>query len=356
MSNSLEQTITWQCPSNLAIVKYWGKYGRQLPKNASLSMTLDAAKSITSVKWKNKEQKTKGISIDFLFEGKTNPHFELKLERFLASISDEYFPFLNDLHLSIISKNTFPHSSGIASSASAMGALSLCLCSLEKELANPNMTKEYFFKKASLIARLGSGSASRSVFGNWVMWGEHSDVVYSSDEYAISVAENVHPIFNTLQNDIFIISAGEKSVSSSAGHQLMENNPFAPARYQQANQRITELLKSLESGDFKTFSHIAEAEALTLHALMMCSEPSYTLLEPNSLEMVKRVKAYRNKSNLPLCFSFDAGPNLHLLYPEEIQNKIQDFLDNELKPLCQNQLVIHDKTGNGPKKLSHNGI
>jgi diphosphomevalonate decarboxylase len=355
VNNSQNQTITWQCPSNLAIVKYWGKSGRQLPKNASLSMTLDAAKTITSLNWTNKENSGR-VSIDFSFEGKPNPDFEKKMEKFLHSVSDEYFPFLNTLHLSINSKNTFPHSSGIASSASAMGALALCLCSLEKELVYPDMDDVSFFKKASLIARLGSGSASRSVYGNWVLWGNHPDVKNSSDEYAISVSENVHPIFQTLQNDIFIISAGEKAVSSSAGHQLMENNPFAPARYLQANQRITELIKSLEAGDFKTFTHIAEAEALTLHALMMCSEPSYTLLEPNSLEMVKRIKSFRNKSNLPLCFSFDAGPNLHLLYPEHIKIDIQDFINNELKPLCQNHLIIHDKTGNGPKQLTQYGI
>lgn len=343
-----EQTVIWHCPSNLAIVKYWGKHGNQLPNNASISMTLKESKTITSLSWKRKNREEEPILDSFLFEGNENPAFKQKLEKFLTGLQAEVLSFLKHYTLSIKSRNTFPHSSGIASSASAMGALALCLCSMEKELFEPDMADDIFYRKASYISRLGSGSASRSVYKQWAVWGNHPDFLGSSDDFAIPVYQEVHPVFTTFRNDICIVSEQEKSVSSSAGHQLMVNNVYAPARYQQANARVHELHRALKSGDINTFIAISESEALTLHALMMCSEPSYTLLEPTSLKMISLVQNFRKKSGQPVCFSFDAGPNMHLLYPAEIKDIIKDFLDNEIYPLCVEQRVIKDGIGDGP--------
>lgn len=351
-----EHTITWQCPSNLAIVKYWGKHGRQLPRNASVSMTLKESKTITTLSWEPKASPDNQITLDFTFENKENELFRSKIVRFLESISEEYFPFLTAYALHINSRNTFPHSSGIASSASSMGALALCLCSMEKAIVHPDMDMVSFYRKASNIARLGSGSASRSVYGFWAAWGEHPEIAQTRDEYAIDIHRDVHPVFNTYHNDILIVSSGEKAVSSTAGHQLMVNNPYAPARYQQANKRALQLIDILKRGDTEAFVHLAEAEALTLHALMMCSEPSYTLIQPNSLEIMKRIRHFREKTKLPVCFSLDAGPNIHFLYPREYTNRVQDFLDNELQPLCQDQCIIRDGVGHGPSIVDfHHG-
>ena len=319
-------------------------------------MTLKESKTITTLSWEPKTSSDNQITLDFTFENKENELFRSKIVRFLESISEEYFPFLSAFSLHIHSRNTFPHSSGIASSASSMGALALCLCSMEKAIVHPDMDMVAFYRKASKIARLGSGSASRSVYGFWAAWGNHSEIAQTSDEYAIDIHRDVHPVFNTYHNDILIVSSGEKAVSSTAGHQLMANNPFAPARYQQANQRALQLLDILKKGDTEAFLHLAEAEALTLHALMMCSEPSYTLIQPNSLEIMKRIRLFREKTKLPVCFSLDAGPNIHFLYPGEYTNRVQDFLENELQPLCQDQCIIRDGVGHGPSIVDfHHG-
>jgi len=163
-SLSKEQNrVAWRSPSNIAIVKYWGKHGVQLPQNPSVSFTLDAAHTDTSVTFIPKAVISRDISIDFYFEGESNEAFANKIVKFLDSLDSE-FSFLRDYDFKIESSNSFPHSSGIASSASAMSALALCLCSIERLLTNTQGNSIDFLRKASHIARLGSGSAARSVY------------------------------------------------------------------------------------------------------------------------------------------------------------------------------------------------
>ena len=129
---AVEGNVRWQSPSNIAIVKYWGKHGKQLPRNPSISFTLQSAVTDTILRYQPKE-KTKGIALRFTFEGSPRPAFSQKIEQFFEQ-NLWAFPFLEQLDIQIDSKNTFPHSAGIASSASSMSALALCLCSLEREL------------------------------------------------------------------------------------------------------------------------------------------------------------------------------------------------------------------------------
>ena len=343
-------TIAWRSPSNLAIIKYWGKYGKQLPRNPSISITLDAAFSETTLEFVPKTGADDGISLEFFFENKPNDAFRSKMLKFLGSITD-IFPFLKQLHLTVKSYNSFPHSAGIASSASSMSALALCLCSLEHQLFGSLEEDDKFRKKASYVSRLGSGSACRSVYAKMALWGELGTVEGSSDLFAIPFAEQTHEIFKNCHDDILIASRGEKSVSSSAGHALMEDNIYAENRYAQARQRLYNLIDILRSGDFDAFGRIAENEALTLHALMMMSNPSYVLMRPNSLAMIERVRQFRKETHTPLYFSLDAGPNLHLLYPDEVTLQVKDFINNELLPLCENGEMIVDKAGDGPLEV-----
>jgi diphosphomevalonate decarboxylase len=104
-------------------------------------------------------------------------------------------------------------------------------------------------------------------------------------------------------------------------------------------------------GDLELFGEIVESEALTLHALMMCSKPSYTLMTPNTLSMIEAIRDFRESSKLPLYFTLDAGPNIHLLYPKKIQSKVQEFIELELKQFCENERVIYDQVGKGPKLI-----
>lgn len=338
--------IAWRSPSNLALVKYWGKYGRQLPRNPSISFTLNNAFTETILEYKAKVSNTEDIELDFFFEKKQNDNFRGKVLKFLESITD-IFPFLPQLHLTIHSSNSFPHSTGIASSASAMSALAACLCSLENKLFGSLAASDDFLQKTSYVARLGSGSASRSVYPYLAIWGVSEAAEGSSNLFAIPWGERVHPIFKTFHDVILIADGTEKSVSSRAGHGLMEGNIFAQNRYNQANQRFVKLLLALEEGDLQAFGEITENEALTLHALMMTSEPSYILMRPNTLVMIEKIRAYRAKTQQPLYFSLDAGPNIHLLFPDEIKEDVFLFVKNEMESLCENGKWIADKVGTG---------
>ena len=341
-------TVKWSSPSNIAIIKYWGKHGRQLPRNPSISFTLNNAKTITEISYKSKDTPSDVIQLNFSFEGKNNIAFANKITKFFENILD-LLPFLKDLEFDINSENTFPHSAGIASSASAMSAIALCLCDIERSIFSNNQ-KVISLERVSYIARLGSGSASRSVFPYMSMWGKNELVTKASDLYAISYPK-IADVFKTYHDDILIVSKKEKSVSSTAGHALMDNNIYAEPRYQQANDRMQLLLSALASGDETSFGKIAEDEALTLHALMMCSDPSYLLVHPNTISIIEKIRAYRIKSSEKLFFTLDAGPNVHLLYPDTAAKNIKSFIQKELKPLCEDGLIIQDMVGMGPEKI-----
>ena len=343
--------LTWRSPSNLAIVKYWGKHGRQLPRNPSVSLTLNNALTQTTLAYAPKTgPDTGGVTLDFSFHDAPNAAFAARIEQYLNSLLP-IFPFLTQLDLQIKSANSFPHSAGIASSASAMSALALCLCSLEDTLFGTLGDDAAFDRKASYLARLGSGSACRSIFGRAGWWGRLSEVPDSSDDYAVPVDERLHEVFHHFHDDILIVGAGEKSVSSSAGHGLMDNNPYAGVRYDQARQRLRQLLPALQSGDVEVFGRIAEAEALTLHALMMASNPPYLLLKGPTLQILERVQRFRRAEKVPLYFSLDAGPNPHLLYPEDVIHQVRPFIESELLPFCEDERWLTDWVGEGPEQV-----
>lgn len=336
----------WQSPSNIAIVKYWGKHGRQLPNNPSVSLTLSEAHTHTTLRWEPKSEV--GNSISFLFEGQPNAAFAKKIETFIAQQLD-LFPFIAHLHLSIESHNSFPHSSGIASSASSMSALVLALLTMEEQLGQ-NYSPHAFLQKASYLSRIASGSAARSVFPVASLWGQTPSYLGGNNEYAVAI-NDLHPVFSDYRDSILIINAGTKAVSSRAGHALMEGNPFAELRYQEAHNNTRILMEAMQQGDLEIFMQIAEAEALQLHALMMTSTPSFILMKPYTLAAIEKVRAFRAETHIPLCFTLDAGPNLHLLYPNDYHKNVQAFIESELSEYCENRLWINDKVGTGPVKL-----
>jgi diphosphomevalonate decarboxylase len=346
IENSKSGQVTWRCPSNIALVKYWGKYGRQYPSNPSISFTLSQAHTTTTVAYEYSKEKLDNINLTFKFEGESKPAFENKIKKFLDSIRDVY-PLISYLKLDIESSNSFPHSSGIASSASSMAALSMCLLSIQKELQGEDNLD---INKASNIARLGSGSASRSVYPEIAAWGQTEHVPHSSNDYAVEYIDGIDPIFKTFHDDILIVSADEKSVSSRAGHALMEGNPYSEARFTQANDHLGIIIKAMQEGDLDTFGLIVEKEALTLHALMMASEPPYILLEPNTLNIIREIQKFRSENKVPVYFTLDAGPNIHMLYPHRYTSEVA-ALKESLRKYCVNGKIIEDHVGQGPIKL-----
>ena len=338
----------WEAPSNIALIKYWGKKGNQIPSNPSISFLLSKCFTRTKIKFSpiNSE---KDPWFTFKLNGKIKLDFYKKIEIFLDRILP-YMPSLKNHNLIIDSSNSFPHSSGIASSASSMAAMALCITDWERQI-NIKMTEEMFKIKSSFLARLGSGSASRSIYGPISSWGKTSHLKESSDIYAVPLKQKVHKTYDGFCNSIIIIDEAEKEISSTEGHRLMNEHPFAKKRFYQANQNFLEIKNSLLTGDIQKFIQIVESEALTLHALMMTSSPSYKLFKPETIKIIELIKNYRENSKNPLCFTLDAGPNIHLLYPKAYRKDVLDFIDNELIKTFPSIKFIHDQVGNGPKKI-----
>jgi len=346
---SLENGIVkWEAPSNIALIKYWGKKEFQIPANPSMSFTLSDCKTITEVRFSKKE-KTDLFSFDFLLEGKQKLDFFPKIEQFFQRVVP-YLPFLHFYHFTINSKNTFPHSSGIASSASAMATLALCLMDIERKFIETS--DDFFYKKSSFLARLGSGSACRSIKGNPIIWGKHPKVSYSSDLFGVELDLEIHENFKEYQDTILLVDTKEKQISSTIGHKLMQKHPFAPKRFSQAVENTSAILDTFKSGDYDKFIKIVETEALTLHSMMMTSDPYFILMQPNTLEIINRVWSFRNSTKIPICFTLDAGANVHLLYPKQHKNEILSFIKQTLIKFCDNKSFIVDKLGYGGVCLS----
>jgi diphosphomevalonate decarboxylase len=350
-SRSVEQgNFQWSAPSNIALVKYWGKKENQIPANPSVSFTLNHCKTITHLAFAKKQNTSEsGFSFDLLFEGKPKEDFKPKIQKFFERI-ETYLPFLRDYHFTIDTQNTFPHSSGIASSASGMAALAMNLMSLEKAL-NPEMTEDYFYQKASFLARLGSGSACRSVKGQLVVWGHQANIPGSSDLFGVEFPHAIHENFNSYQDTILLVDKGEKQVSSTVGHDLMHHHPFAERRFAQAHENLDQLIAIFEGGNLEQFIAVVESEALTLHAMMMTSMPYFILMKPNTLEIINRIWQFRNETKIPVCFTLDAGANVHILYPNQVKEKVLQFIQDELVAYCQNGQYICDEIGIGSQLI-----
>ena len=344
----INASYTWQTPSNIALVKYWGKSDPQIPKNASISFTLNNCHTITTIQFE-KTPKNNTANFELFFEGKKKEDFKPKIAKFFERI-EEYCPYILEYKMIISSENSFPHSSGIASSASGMSAIAMCLLSLEKAL-NPDITTEFINKKASFLARLGSGSASRSIEGPLVVWGKHPEIEGSADLFAVKFPYKVHPIFEDYCDSILLVDKGEKQVSSTVGHNLMHNHPYAEQRFTQANENLSKISTILQNGDIKEFINLVESEALTLHAMMLTSNPYFILMKPNTLEVINKIWEYRAQNNSNICFTLDAGANVHILYPAVEKNKIELFIKNTLVGYCQKNQYISDSVGFGSKSI-----
>jgi len=342
-------SVGYSAPSNIALIKYWGKYPVQLPANPSVSFTLQNCKTETVVEAKKLEKKTKDFQVKVLVDGKVNTEFIPKILSFLERIKS-HFSFLNAYHFTIKTHNTFPHSSGIASSASGFAALASCLVSIEQQLSG-NEPQDLNFQKISFVARLGSGSASRSISGPMMIWGKHKNLENSADEFALAHTD-IAEVFKTYQDVILLVDKGQKQVSSSVGHGLMQNHPFAGSRFEQAKNNMIELIEVLKNGDLSRFISITESEALSLHAMMMSSQPYFILMKPNTLQIIEEVWNFRTSTDIPLSFTLDAGANVHLLFPKSHKVKVLEFINTKLIGYCQNEQYICDNIGQGVMPLS----
>ncbi len=292
--------------------------------NASLSFTLSESKTVTEARAVLREKAGDDVRFEFYFEGRRNKDFEKKIHTFFGRVVD-YIPGLKAYEWRFESRNTFPHSSGIASSASGFAALSKILSAFEQTLLG-SYDDMFASVKASFLARLGSGSASRSIFPGINIWGHHPDIPGSSDLYAIPFPYEVHPVFDHFRDWIVLVDSGKKQVSSTQGHALIDTHPFKNQRINVAEKNMNTLISAIKTGDLEVFGRIVEAEALMLHALMMTSQPDFILMKPDTLHLILELRRWRADEKIPVFFTLDAGANVHLLFPDSQANRVERFL------------------------------
>lgn len=332
------QIVSESCPSNIALIKYWGKYDHQIPANPSISYTLNHCKTNTTIEFLANEP----FSVQTFLAGNEEIKFAEKIEKYFRNI-EQYLPWILKGKYVIQTENTFPHSSGIASSASGFGAIAKCLMKLDEDFSGKS-SEEESLQKASFLSRLGSGSACRSLYNGLVVWGKSHEVEGSSDLFAVKYPDSeIHDVFKDFNDWVLLIHEGQKSVSSTVGHGLMKTNPYAERRFQEARENFVPMKEILKSGDLKEFIKLVEHEALTLHAMMMMSDPAFILMKTGTLEVINKIWDFRKETGLPLFFTLDAGANVHLLFPNNgSEEKIKTFIEAELLPHTQKNGVVKD--------------
>lgn len=343
----MKRTSSWRSPSNIALIKYWGKKEVQIPANPSLSFTLSNCYTETSVLAQEMD-KEGATEVKVFLNGLVREDFRDKIYKLLERLGTEA-DFLKGQYLEVKTMNSFPHSSGIASSASGMSALVLCLLSLKEAFTGQKDPE--FFKTASRWARLASGSASRSVYGGLVLWGHNEAWPLGNNEYAMPLLQDVHPVFQDFKDFVLLVEKGSKAVSSSSGHGLMNGHPFAERRFAEAQRNLAKMRDILKAGDLESFGALVESEALQLHAMMMTSQPYYLLMKPNTVAIIEKIWELRRIKKIPAYFTLDAGANVHLLFPREYEHLVQTFTQNEVTPLLHEGEYIDDAVGSGPQKL-----
>ncbi len=315
-------SFTASRPSNIALVKYRGKKPnqQQIPQNPSVSLTLQNCRTHMTLTAKDvTKNDSNEMTVNLVFENKQHHPFGDKIHRYLKWLQSD-FPFLIAKDITIESNNTFPHSSGIASSASAFACLADLIIQRHNHLY-PDSPKS--LQDMSHIARLGSWSACRSVF-EWLVtrWD-------TSNLYASPIAKtNIHPNFATIYDSVVIVSQEEKETSSRIWHSLMDNHPYAQVRYTQATNNTQKILTAFTQWDRATRGHIVEQEALELHAMMFTSDPHTILRQPDTLRIIHLVREYRNKTWADIYYTIDAWCNVHILSRQQLAQELtKDFLD-----------------------------
>ena len=182
------------------------------------------------------------------------------------------------------------------------------------------------------------------------MWGKTNLIANSNDYYSIPFI--LSDFFKEYHDTILIIDESSKSVSSSIGHNLMNKHQFKNNRIAQANKNFEKITQFIKHQNVLDFAKIVENEALTLHAMMLSSNPPFILFKPNTINIINKVWSFRKQNDCSLCFTLDAGANLHLLYHKNDFDLVQKFVKNELLVFCSGGKYINDKLGSGPEKIN----
>lgn len=321
-------TATAQAAPNIAFIKYWGDRdtSSHIPSNGSISMNLDGLYTRTRVSFED------GLAEDQLT---LNNHISrgAALQRTSAMLDRVRQMVGLNLFARVISTNNFPTGTGIASSASAFAALALA----SSKAAGLELDEG----ELSRLARTGSGSACRSVPGGFVEWQAGND---DEDSYAFSISP---PEAWDLVDCVAVVSKKHKATSSREGHQFASSSPLQGARVADTPRRLDICRRAILGQDFENFARIVELDCHMMHAVMMTSSPGLNYWEPATLDVMRAVLEWR-KEGLPVCYTIDAGPNVHVLCLGAAVSPVE----RRLKEMAGIQEVLVAHPG-GPARLKN---
>lgn len=301
------QKVTAKAHSNIALVKYWGKKddGLRLPKNSSVAIALDEAFTLTTVEFSDSY---KDDQVELLGQGFEDDEVEkvkkhLDRVRKIAKI---------DTKAKVVSKNNFPKSAGMASSASGFAALSVAAAAS----ADLNMTE----RELSVLARNGSGSASRSIPGGVSVW-------YTADNDDGSYSEQItYPKEWNLK--VLLVMAEDtsaKKVSTTDAMALAATSPYFATGVLQAEQNIMRLREAMGLGDWSGFGKVIEDECYRLHAICMTQTPNVLYWRGVTIEIFQNLYKLR-ESGVEAFFTVDAGPHVHVVCKGSDVEKVKHSL------------------------------
>ena len=323
-------TATALAHPNIAFIKYWGNRDNtlRLPMNGSISMNLDGLVTRTTVSFQP------SLAFDELIinghevtgAGLERVSYILDIIRGMANVHDR---------AEVMTENNFPAGAGIASSASAFAALALAgNKAAGLDLSEPELSR---------LARRGSGSASRSIPGGFVEWQTGAA---DEDSFAFSIAPASHW---QLVDCVAIVSASHKKTGSTEGHAIAPTSPLQAARVEDAPRRLEICRKAILDKDFDSFAAIVELDSDIMHSVMMTSTPALHYWKPASLEVMNSVREWRG-SGIPACYTVDAGPNVHVICPEEHAA----IVEKRLREIPGVEKVLPARAG-GPARIVKNG-
>jgi len=306
---------------NIAFVKYWGNRDNELrlPLTGSISMNLAGLETTTSV-----DPDVGLLADDFLLDGVEQSAASLsRVSGFLDHVrrlsGQEVFAFVS-------SSNNFPAGAGIASSASAFAALAVA--------AAKAYGLEMSEAKLSALARLGSGSASRSVPAGFVEWR-------AADSHKGSFATSIAPADHwDLIDVIAILDAGHKKTGSTDGHRLAQTSPLNPARIALVPERLERCRRAILERDFEVFAEVTETDSEHMHAVMRTSTPSLVYQTPETIAILTQVKRWRAGGHA-VCATVDAGPNVHVI----ALGSEREWLETELSGFAAVKRLITSHPG-----------
>ncbi|MHA2271547.1 MAG: diphosphomevalonate decarboxylase [Candidatus Hodarchaeales archaeon] len=315
--------------ANIAFIKFWGvqedseAFGLHLPLNDSISMTLDSVKTTTTIDF-SKEYEKDLVMID------GQPASTAAFKRAIDHI--ERIRKLAGVRLKckLASRNTFPMGTGIASSASGFAALTVA--------ATAALGLELSPRELSSWARLGSGSATRSIFGGFVRWR----IAKTHNE---SYAEQILPENKWKLADIVaIVSAKHKKVSSKEGHLTAKSSPLLSGRLASLHENIARAQTAIVEQDLPSLGEAMEQDALIMHSVMMTSFPPLLYWNGPSIDIMHKIHELRMENDIPCYFTLDAGPNVHIITLPENANTVSRRLQEEVEGIQQ---IIVSHTGKG---------